>query len=82
MTITPDSLKRDLADGAAASAKADRSGEEIRRAAESRREQVQARLSELRPTTGFDADAAQEYGDLVRERGELDLVLGRGSVDE
>lgn len=78
MTITPDSLRRDLADGTAAAARADRSAAEIRKSAEARREVVADRMAKLFHTAEGSAEAGDEYQALVRERGELDLVLGHG----
>lgn len=78
MTITPESLRRNLADGAAAGARAARSSHEIVQAAEDRHAAVSARLDELRPLAQTDAKAADEYGSLIGERGQLNLVLGNG----
>jgi hypothetical protein len=77
MTTTTDSLRRNLADGSSASARADQSAEEIRKAAAERREVVGARLVELSTKAISNPGAADEYQALIRERGELDLVLGR-----
>lgn len=76
MPITTDSLKRSLADGAAAAAKASAAGAKIVDAAGERRVQIDARLNELRPKTLTDPQAAIEYSGLVEERGRLDLVAG------
>lgn len=79
MTITPDSLRRNLADLASSSAHAGRSADEIHKAAEERRAVVMARLDELRPKTFSSHDASLEYSELIEERGRLDVVLGGGS---
>lgn len=75
MAITPDSLKRDLADGASAAARIARSDGAIRDAGAKRREEIAKRLEELRPTTLTDKDAAAEYQALLAERGKLDLMV-------
>lgn len=77
MTITPDSLRRDLSDAAAASAKSERAGGEIRKAAEERDAVIQKRLLELIGKTFDDQEACDEYQALIRERGELAMVLAR-----
>lgn len=76
MTITPDSIRRNLADLAGEAAHAGRSDQEIWRAAADRRDKVVARMDELRPKAVTDQGAAVEYAELTRERGQLDLVLG------
>ncbi len=75
---TPDSLKRDLSDLAADAGAAERSAAEIHTSAAHRREVVAARLAELRTKAITEDGAAQEYQDLVSERGRLDLVLAHG----
>jgi hypothetical protein len=81
MTITPDSLRRDLADGAAAAGRTQQSEGEIRRAAEQRREAIQTRIAELVPLVNRSPGAADEYQALIRERGQLDVVLAERSDD-
>jgi hypothetical protein len=76
MTITPDSLRRNLSDLSADASRANRSADEIIKAAGERRDVVTARMDELRPKTLTDPAAADEYGALVHERGQLDLVIG------
>lgn len=78
MAITPDSLRRDLANGAAAEAGVHRAASEIRRAAEERRATVQNRIGELVPLVNRSPGAADEYQRLIAERGQLDIVLARG----
>lgn len=76
MTVTPDMLKRHLADGAALTQSVQRSGEAIKQAARERREHVSARIAELAPRVHTDAAAGDEYEAMIAERGRLDLVLG------
>jgi len=79
MATTPESLRRDLADGAAASQRADSSAEQIRAAAAQRRAVVQQRIDELVPLVQRSPSAADEYQALVAERGRLDIVLAGGA---
>lgn len=75
MAVTLDSLRRDLANGAAAEASVQRAAGEIRRAAAQRRETVQSRIAELVPLVNRSQGAADEYQRLIAERGQLDIVL-------
>lgn len=75
MTVTPDMLKRHLADGAALTQSVQRSSEAIQQAARERREVVAAKLAELTPRVHTDKAAADEYEAMIAERGRLDLVL-------
>lgn len=77
MAITPESLKRNLADLASQGANADRSAGEIERTAETRREAVNKRLDLLRGSAIFDVTASDEYQALIAERGQLDMVLAK-----
>jgi len=77
MTITPDSLRSDLAGLAADGAKAAASGGRIVEAAQRRREEVTAEMDRLRPTVLTDDQAADQYMRLTAERGQLDMVLAR-----
>lgn len=79
MAITPDSLRRDLANGAAAETRADQSAGEIHKSAQERRQAVQARIAELVPLAQRSEGAAAEYQSLIAERGQLDLVLAGGA---
>jgi hypothetical protein len=76
MTETTESLKRQLADGAAQLSGTDRSNEAIRTAAVERINVIDDRLEELRPKTITDKAAADEYQALVLEIGTLRHVLG------
>lgn len=82
MTVTPDTLKRALSDGAAATANAQRSDDEIHKAAVTRLDEIQTRLNELRARAMTESPAGDEYQGLIRERGELALVLGRSGGRE
>jgi lysylphosphatidylglycerol synthetase-like protein (DUF2156 family) len=75
--MTPDDLRSSLSSLAAASSKAARAGVSIERAAAERRDAVMARMSELSQSVLSDKAAADEYSALVRERGQLDIVLGQ-----
>jgi hypothetical protein len=77
--ISPDSLKRDLANLSSDAARTARSEAEIMKASGERRDGVCRRMDELRSKVHVDHAAAEEYGALVAERGQLDLVLGHGS---
>lgn len=81
MSITPDSLRRDLVSGAAAATRVEQSAGEIQRAAEHRRDAVQNRIAELLPLVNRSTGAAQEYQQLIAERGQLDLVLAGDAND-
>ncbi|MDP3327188.1 hypothetical protein [Parvibaculum sp.] len=75
--MTPDDLRSSLSALAGAGVKAARAGESISNAAAERHGAVMARMSELSPDTLSDPAAAEEYSTLVRERGQLDVVLGQ-----
>lgn len=79
MTDTPDSLRRQLADGAATASSIERSDAEIAKAAAARHGVVSARMDELRgKAIAGDQEADDEYQQLVAERGQLDIVMGSG----
>lgn len=78
MTITTDPLRRNLADLSASKSAIARQNNEIIKAAEDRHGAVLARLDELRPKVHTDQSAADEYGALVEERGQLEIVMGEG----
>lgn len=73
MTITPDSLRADLTDLGQQSLRAAKADTEMTRAAEDRRNWIDARLEELRPTAETDAAAGDEYQSLIAERGHIDV---------
>ena len=75
MTITPDSLRSDLAGLGADAVKTEQSADQIKYGARVRREEVNARLVELRSKVITDDGAADEYQALIAERGQLDIVL-------
>lgn len=75
---SPDSIRRDLADTAAAISNTERSAAEILRAAEQRRAMVVKRLDEMRAAALSDGRAADEYQALIEERGRLDLIIAHG----
>lgn len=76
MTTTPESLRSDLgkvAQGVAATGDATAN---LRKAAEDRMTEVDARLSAIRSETVTDKPSEAEYLALTEERGTLALVLG------
>lgn len=73
--MTPDELKKRLANVHHQSVKAARADHNLLAAARDRRDQVSERLSELRGEAQTDETAAAEYQDLLKERARLDLVL-------
>jgi hypothetical protein len=74
MTITPDSLRADLAALAGDKAKTDAADGHIRETARARLEVVQARIDELKPKAMTDDAAGEEYQMLIAERGRLNLI--------
>lgn len=74
--MTPDDLKRNLADIGAAQSNARRSTAEIRKAATERLSDVEARISEIRPKAAGDKALGDEYMALIKERGDLHITLG------
>ena len=75
--MSPDEIRKNLSDLASMAGKAARAGEKIATAAAERRDVVDARIAELRPRVLLDEAAAQEYQDLIEERGRIDIVLGQ-----
>ena len=76
--MTPDELKKRLANVHHQSVKANRADRNIMGAARTRRDQVGERLAELRGEAQTDEAASAEYQDLLKERARLDLVLREG----
>lgn len=75
MSNDTSALKRELADLSASAVNAERSADEIHRAAQDRRDVVARRLGELRPTALTDDQASDEYLSLTHEKGTLDRIL-------
>jgi hypothetical protein len=73
---TPESLRADLGKIAKGQVAAGDATANLRRSAEERMEQVDARLAELQPKAITDAGAGEEYQALIEERGTLARVLG------
>lgn len=71
MTITPESLRADLGGLSKQAAHAERTDNDLTRAAGERLAFVNSRIEELRPTAMTDAAAGEEYQALVAERGQL-----------
>lgn len=76
--MTPDELKKRIANVHHQAAKAGAADRNIADSARTRRDQVSERLEELRGAAQTDEAAAEEYQDLLEERGRLDQVIGQG----
>jgi hypothetical protein len=73
MTITPESLRADLAGLGERSAHAAAVDNDLTRAAGERRHWLDARIESLRPTALTVEADGEEYQRLVGERGQLDV---------
>lgn len=77
MSVTPESLRADLAGLSRDAVRADLSARRIVEAAEERRRAVGAEMDAAAEAVQTDDDAAERYQSLVLERGRLDLVAAR-----
>lgn len=72
-----DNIKSQLADIAVLQAKTNKAGSKIYDSALQRLSEVNVRIQEIRPKVMTDNDLADEYIDLIDERGHLQRVIAR-----
>lgn len=77
MKENTDHIKSQLADIAALQAKTNKAGSQIYDSALHRLGEVNSRIQEIRPKVMTDDDLADEYIDLIDERGHLQRVIAR-----